>query len=96
LHEASERNMAEWFHERYISRAEHQQIVDYYKKLVVQLHRKVKELRVLVDSRPLEVAEIGAHEADGATRLSSKIPPRDYGGNVISLEDRRDRRGRAD
>ena len=37
--------MTEWFHERYISRAEHEEVVAYYAKLVAQLYRQVTEYR---------------------------------------------------
>jgi len=79
--------MVEWFHERYISRTEHQEIVDYYKKLVVQLHRKVCELRAHVDIA-VDAAEMAGHQP------ARRVPPGpaaqpDYGGNVISFDTRR-------
>lgn len=78
--------MAEWFDERYISRIEHQQIVEYYKKVVVQLHRKVKELRAIVDARPPDFALMdGLGPARQAPRVGG-MPPGGYGGNVISFE----------
>ena len=37
--------MTEWFDQRYISRDEHQQIVDYYRKQVARLYHELSELR---------------------------------------------------
>jgi hypothetical protein len=79
--------MVEWFHERYIARAEHQEIVDYYKKLVVQLHRKVCELRTHVDIA-VAAAEL-AGQQPGSGSSSGPTPQQHYGGNVISFETRR-------
>jgi len=70
LHDASERNMVEWFHERYIARTEHEQVVDYYKKLVVQLHRKVSELRAHIDTLPS-----GGFDFDGPQAGRLAFPP---------------------
>lgn len=42
--------MVEWFQEKYISREEHQSVVAYYRKLVVQLHGHVRELRAQVEA----------------------------------------------
>ena len=77
--------MVEWFHERYISRAEHLEIVDYYKKLVVQLHRKVSELRAHIDQQ-VDAAAMTGHAPGGPAFPPGPIPERDYGGNVISLD----------
>jgi len=41
LNRQGEAQMAEWFDERYISREEHQQIVDYYRKLVASLQHSL-------------------------------------------------------
>jgi hypothetical protein len=79
--------MVEWFHERYISRAEHQEIVDYYRKLVGQLHRKVCELRAHVDIA-VDAPE-PARPQPGRGFPPGPTPQRDYGGNVISFETRR-------
>ena len=42
--------MTQWLNERYISRVEHQKVVAYYKKLVVQLHGKVRELQAQAET----------------------------------------------
>ena len=42
--------MTQWLNERYISRVEHQKVVAYYKKLVVQLHGKVRELQAQTET----------------------------------------------
>lgn len=44
--------MIDWLNERYISRAEHNDIVGYYRKLVARLHGAVKELQARVDASP--------------------------------------------
>jgi hypothetical protein len=87
--------MVEWFHERYISRAEHQEIVDYYKKLVVQLHRKVSELRAHIDTQ-VDAAAMDDDRPDKATVPPGPTLPHCYGGNVISFESRRRSRTRTD
>ena len=45
------KNMGEWFQQRYISRDEHDSVVAYYKKLVVHLHRNVRDLREKVEAQ---------------------------------------------
>ena len=45
--------MTQWLNERYISRVEHQKVVAYYKKLVVQLHGKVRELQAQAETPAL-------------------------------------------
>lgn len=85
--------MVEWFHERYIARAEHQEIVDYYKKLVVQLHRKVSELREQIDSQ-LDAAEMAGHQPTRAFFPPGPAPEPHYGGNVVSFEAHRQARAR--
>lgn len=42
--------MTEWFQERYVSRQEHQEAVDYYRKLVASLQVTVCELRSKLDT----------------------------------------------
>ena len=42
--------MIDWLNERYISRAEHNDIVGYYRKLVARLHGAVKELQARADA----------------------------------------------
>jgi len=86
LHDASERNMVEWFHERYIARTEHEQVVDYYKKLVVQLHRKVSELRAHIDTLPSGGFDFDGPQAGRLAFPPGSAEPRDYGGNVVSFE----------
>ena len=93
LHDASERNMVEWFHERYIARAEHQEIVDYYKKLVVQLHRKVSELRAHIDNE-VDAAEMAGRQPGRAGFPPGPMPEVVYGGNVVSFESHRRARAR--
>lgn len=44
--------MIDWLNERYISRAEHNDIVGYYRKLVGRLHHAVKELQERADASP--------------------------------------------
>lgn len=76
--------MTQWFQERYISRGEHQQVVDFYKKLVVQLHRKLKEMRVEQDVDAVDTAITQARPATSPSGLDA--PPRIYGDNVIRLD----------
>ena len=86
--------MVEWFQERYISRDEHQQIVEYYRKLVAQLYCQVCELRA---------ASVDAHAIDNVVAHSRRLAQRDARrsretssgehGNVISVDFRRRRAG---
>lgn len=82
--------MVEWFHERYISRGEHREVVEYYRKLVVQLHRKVRDLRAQVDAQALDaVIEHSRRLAERESQRSTDAPSREYGGNVVRLDFRR-------
>lgn len=84
--------MVEWFQERYISRDEHQQIVEYYRKLVAQLYCQVCELRA---------TGVDAHAIDSIVEHSKRLAERDARrsresssgeqGNVISVDFRRRR-----
>jgi hypothetical protein len=64
--------MAEWFNERYISREEHQQIVEYYRKLVASLQHSLCTLHqaearvadiVVEDDRPQPTPPLRARQA---------------------------------
>ncbi|MBB3590902.1 hypothetical protein FHX08_001246 [Rhizobium sp. BK529] len=76
--------MIQWFEERYISREEHQRIVDYYRKLVAQLYGTVRDLRTAGE---MQKAPIPA-----AAKEPGDIPPagQDPAGlNVITVDFRR-------
>ncbi|MGV3550268.1 hypothetical protein [Rhizobium sp.] len=80
--------MTEWFHERYIERSEHEQIVAYYSKLVAQLYGQVKQLR----AAGLEIAAIDAmvqheqHKAEREIRRSRPAIAVTQGGNVVQVD----------
>jgi hypothetical protein len=87
--------MTQWINERYITRCEHQEVVAYYRKLVLQLYGKVKQLRTEVESQSLPAGPPGITPAtghqDAATPVSgpapySAEPSRD---NVIHFDFRR-------
>lgn len=80
--------MTQWFHERYISRVEHQQVIAYYKKLVGQLQGKIRELRTEAAPTAADGADCGsAHgEASPAARSLDTTGPRT---NVIAYDFRR-------
>ena len=79
--------MSEWFHERYISRDEHQRIVDYYKKLVAQLHCKLRESRSQVDAEVFDkIVAHGRRKAEREMRRLAESPPGENGGNVIRVD----------
>jgi hypothetical protein len=79
--------MSEWFDERYISRAEHQQIVDYYRNLVAQLHRQVRALRSQEDARTLDnLVEHGRRKAEREMRRLMEASLTEHGGNVIKVD----------
>ena len=82
--------MVEWFDERYISRDEHQQVVDYYRKLVAQLYGTVRTLRMQVDAQALNAVVVHSRRlAERDARRTADIAPEDYGENVIVLASRR-------
>lgn len=76
--------MTHWLHERYISRAEHQEIVAYYKRLVVQLYGNVRTLRAqadgMADTDDLQQAK---------TQTQPAAKPSPGGANVVHVEFRR-------
>lgn len=79
--------MSEWFDQRYISRDEHQKIVDYYRNLVIQLHRTVRELRSRVDAQTLDtLIEHSKRMAERETRRVTEESLVEHGGNVIRLD----------
>ena len=83
--------MIEWFDERYISRGEHQQVVDYYRKLVAQLYRQVCTLRATqVDARALDsIIEHSKRMAEREIRRSGETTPNRHEDNVIHVDFRR-------
>ena len=82
--------MTQWFQERYISRDEHREIVEYYRKLVAQLYRTVRDLRVQVDAQALNNVVLHSQRlAERDAKRAAEIVPQDYGGNVIVLATRR-------
>lgn len=82
--------MVEWFHERYISRDEHQQVVAYYTKLVAQLYSQVRDLRA-AQARAQAVAEVKPEERPAETEAppTAMPPPADESTNVIRVDFRR-------
>lgn len=83
--------MIEWLHERYISRDEHQQVVDYYTKLVAQLYREVCALRAAqVDAQALDsMIELSRRKAEREIRRTKEPAPSRHGDNVIRVDFRR-------
>jgi hypothetical protein len=76
--------MTEWFNQRYVSRNEHQQVVDYYRKQVARLYCELCEMRTQVDAQNIDAMfEIGRRKAEHELR---KLRPSD---NVIRLDFRR-------
>ena len=80
--------MTQWLQERYISRAEHQQIVAYYKKLVVQLYGALRDLRAQADHPPAKTGGTDGQRAKDWIKIQPRAaaPPLSGGGNVIHLE----------
>ena len=78
--------MNEWFQQRYISRAEHDEVVAYYRKLVAQLHQKIREKCVETDAQTLESV------VDHRRRLEERESRRSYGQNVIAVDFKRRRK----
>lgn len=88
--------MVEWFHERYISRVEHQEIVHYYRKLVARLHGQVRELRTQAEvpvQAPAVAAEVppAKRVMELAMRRSAVAAAVASAGNVIRLDAHRRR-----
>jgi len=73
--------MIQWFEERYISREEHQRIVDYYRKLVAQLYCTVRDLRTAGETQKTQVPT--------ATKEPGDIPTTGHVSNVITVDFRR-------
>ena len=79
--------MVEWFQERYISREEHQEIVEYYRKLVATLQHTVGELRTQVDAENIDaMVELSRRGRERERRKSKQGEHRD---NVINVDFRR-------
>jgi len=72
--------MNEWFQQRFISRAEHDEVVAYYRKLVARLHQQVHEKCVETDGQALEGA------VDHRRRLAEREIRRSSGQNVIAVD----------
>lgn len=81
--------MTEWFKQRYISREEHEQVVEYYRKQVAQLYQKLSELRIIHDAQNLDA--VVAHSRRIAERELRKSRRDDGRDNVVSVDFRRQR-----
>lgn len=83
--------MIEWFDERYISRDEHQQVVEYYRKLVAQLYRQICTLRAAqVDAQALDgIIEHSKRMAEREIRRSGESTMSGPKDNVIHVDFRR-------
>jgi len=75
--------MIDWLNERYISRAEHNDIVGYYQKLVARLHGAVKELQQRVDA---STGTISARPNSITTKNPVSPEQRRPGDNVIVID----------
>ena len=75
--------MNEWFQQRFISRAEHDEVVAYYRKLVARLHQQVHEKCVETDGQALESV------VDHRRRLAEREIRRSSAQNVIAVDFRR-------
>ena len=78
--------MNEWFLQRFIPRAEHDEVVAYYRKLVARLHQQVHEKRVETDARALESV------VNHGRRLEEREIRQSYAQNVIAVDFRRRRK----
>jgi uncharacterized protein YbjQ (UPF0145 family) len=79
--------MTEWFNKRYISRDEHDQVVEYYRRQVAQLYEKLSELRTVLDAQNLDT--MVEHSRRVAERELRKSAHDEGGNNVISVDFRR-------
>lgn len=81
--------MNEWFHERYIDRAEHEQVVAYYSKLVAQLYGQLKQLRA-ADPGLAALDALAAYDRDTPSAVPERVdrPSPATGGedNVITVD----------
>jgi len=91
IEQIGEDTMNKWLHERYISRAEHQEIVAYYKRLVGQLYGKVRDLRAQADDAPMKKADGGGllPKERSKAQPQTAVEPIPGGGNVIYFDFRR-------
>jgi hypothetical protein len=81
--------MSEWFQERYISRDEHQDVIEYYRRLVANLQHTIVDLRTQLDARVLDtIVEHGGRKAERPVRQAGQV---DLADNVIEVDFRRPR-----
>jgi hypothetical protein len=78
--------MTQWLNERYISREEHQRIVEYYRNLVAQMHCKAKDLQMQLDE--LE-EDYGVEYSEPRGESEGLVISCDDGSNVIRFNFRR-------
>ncbi|MBB3656839.1 PIN domain nuclease of toxin-antitoxin system [Rhizobium sp. BK650] len=76
--------MVQWFEERYISREEHQRIVDYYRKLVAQLYCTVRDLRTAGEMQKVQIPAASKEPGDIPAAAQHSV-----GLNVITVDFRR-------
>jgi len=76
--------MSERPEERFITREEHQDVVDFYKKVVAHLYCTLRELRTQAD-RDATPTEAFADLPEEALGLTSEPAP-DFGENVIAVD----------
>lgn len=80
--------MTQRFDELYIRRGEHQQIVTYYKKLVVHIYRRLRALQ-----EELDEAESTSKTGSAETKKTlENIDPQPIHSNVVQVDFRRLRR----
>lgn len=83
--------MNQRFDELYIRRCEHQQIVAFYKKLVVQMYRKLKTMQAGADGeQPRKADETTAGDAPAT---HPPLPERTRACNVVRVDFSRRRGG---
>ncbi|WP_337181367.1 hypothetical protein [Shinella sp.] len=83
--------MNQRFDELYIRRCEHQQIVAFYKKLVVQMYRKLKTMQAGADGAQPRKADDAA--TGGAPASHPPAPERKQACNVVRVDFSRGRSG---
>lgn len=79
--------MSEWFSEHYISREDHREIVEFYKKQLVRLYREVCELRELAGREAdLVVPSGGQPEETHPDMADDNVLLEPLAGNVVWVD----------
>lgn len=78
--------MTQWFQERYISREEHKQTVDYYRKLVVHLYSQLRDLRAQAEFFPVAHVVTPVVEPDARAAAAPDTMAIAHANNIVHVD----------